>query len=249
MIYVTVLGGTSSKPPALLLHGITPKMITILGAGGGIANEVVKLLSARKEPFRLVARHARPLSGAAEMISADLSDKDQTTSIFVDGLFALIQPRARIVRGRTCAMTAMMYELLKECVRGKGPEDYVFTRITRKGLKPVKDLRKSWTNLCEKIGRPDLIPHDLRRSAARQLRYAGVAESTIMKTGGWLTSSVFRRYCIDNNKDQKIAMAALEQKRAAEKLEREKEQALAQDSPNLRLDEKFKQHVQNGWKQ
>jgi nucleoside-diphosphate-sugar epimerase len=54
-------------------------MVTILGAGGVIANEVVKLLAARKEPFRLVARHARPLSGATERISADLSDKDQTT--------------------------------------------------------------------------------------------------------------------------------------------------------------------------
>ena len=53
-------------------------MITILGAGGVIANEVVKLLSARKQPFRLVARRARPVPAATEMISADLSDKDQT---------------------------------------------------------------------------------------------------------------------------------------------------------------------------
>jgi nucleoside-diphosphate-sugar epimerase len=52
-------------------------MITILGAGGVIANEVVKLLSARKQPFRLVARHARAVPAATEMISADLSDKDQ----------------------------------------------------------------------------------------------------------------------------------------------------------------------------
>jgi nucleoside-diphosphate-sugar epimerase len=53
-------------------------MITILGAGGAIANEVVKLLSARKQLFRLVARKARPVSGATEIISADVSDKDQT---------------------------------------------------------------------------------------------------------------------------------------------------------------------------
>ncbi len=53
-------------------------MITILGAGGVIANEVVKLLSARKQPFRLVARHARAVPAATELISADLSDKDQT---------------------------------------------------------------------------------------------------------------------------------------------------------------------------
>jgi len=52
-------------------------MITILGAGGVIANEVVKLLSARKQLSRLVARHARAVPAATETISADLSDKDQ----------------------------------------------------------------------------------------------------------------------------------------------------------------------------
>ena len=59
-------------------------MITILGAGGVIANEVVKLLSARKQPFRLVARKVRPMLGAAETISADLSEKNQTIRAVAD---------------------------------------------------------------------------------------------------------------------------------------------------------------------
>jgi nucleoside-diphosphate-sugar epimerase len=54
-------------------------MITILGAGGAVGNKVAKLLSARKQPFRLVARKPHPTPGAAELISADLSDQDQTT--------------------------------------------------------------------------------------------------------------------------------------------------------------------------
>ena len=53
-------------------------MITILGAGGAISNEVVKLLAARKLPFRLVGRNPTQTPGASEMVSADLSDKDQT---------------------------------------------------------------------------------------------------------------------------------------------------------------------------
>ena len=52
-------------------------MITILGAGGVIGNELVKLLAVQKQPFRLVARHARPVPSATETISADLTDKDQ----------------------------------------------------------------------------------------------------------------------------------------------------------------------------
>jgi nucleoside-diphosphate-sugar epimerase len=56
-------------------------MVTILGAGGVIANELVKLLCARKRPYRLVARNPRPMGGAAEMISADLSDREQTIRV------------------------------------------------------------------------------------------------------------------------------------------------------------------------
>jgi nucleoside-diphosphate-sugar epimerase len=52
-------------------------MITILGAGGVIGNEVVKLLSVQKQRFRLVARHAHRVPSARETISADLTDKDQ----------------------------------------------------------------------------------------------------------------------------------------------------------------------------
>jgi nucleoside-diphosphate-sugar epimerase len=53
-------------------------MITILGAGGAISNELVKILAQRKQPFRIVGRNPRPVPGATETISADLSDKEQT---------------------------------------------------------------------------------------------------------------------------------------------------------------------------
>ena len=52
-------------------------MITILGGGGAISNELVKLLAAERKPFRLV-RRSPPVQGeAAEAISADLTDKEQ----------------------------------------------------------------------------------------------------------------------------------------------------------------------------
>jgi len=53
-------------------------MITILGAGGAVANELVKLLAARNQPFRIVCRNPRPTHGATETLAADLTDKDQT---------------------------------------------------------------------------------------------------------------------------------------------------------------------------
>lgn len=53
-------------------------MITILGAGGAIGNELVKLLAGRGFPFRLVSRKPTPAAGAAEVVAADLADRDQT---------------------------------------------------------------------------------------------------------------------------------------------------------------------------
>src|SRR6202163_400878 len=53
-------------------------MVTILGAGGAIGNELAKLLVARNQPFRLVGRNPKATHGATETVAADLTDKDQT---------------------------------------------------------------------------------------------------------------------------------------------------------------------------
>ena len=53
-------------------------MITILGAGGAIGNELARLLAAKNQPFRLVSRSPRLAPGATESLAADLTDKDET---------------------------------------------------------------------------------------------------------------------------------------------------------------------------
>ncbi len=53
-------------------------MITILGAGGAIASELVPLLVDHGEPIRLVGRHPRIRPGATELVAADLTDRDAT---------------------------------------------------------------------------------------------------------------------------------------------------------------------------
>ena len=52
-------------------------MITILGAGGAISNELVTRLAAKNQPFRLVGRNPKAASGATETVAADLTNKDQ----------------------------------------------------------------------------------------------------------------------------------------------------------------------------
>ena len=57
-----------------------------------------------------------------------------------------------------------------------------------------------------------LFLYDLRRSAIRNLRRAGVNESVIMKISGHRTAEVFRRYNIVSTDDVSAAMRSLELK-------------------------------------
>ena len=51
-------------------------LTTILGAGGPISNQLVKILSAQGMPLRLVSRNPKPVPGA-ETLAADISDPQQ----------------------------------------------------------------------------------------------------------------------------------------------------------------------------
>ena len=124
--------------------------------------------------------------------------------------------------GREVSMTLPVKALLSQCVCGKTGDNYVFTR---EDGEPVRDFRGSWTNVCEAAKVPGLLFHDLRRTAARNLRRAGVAEGVIMKIGGWKTRSVFERYAIVSQDDIRDAMTSLEAKQ-----QRDNEEAAQQKS-------------------
>jgi integrase len=109
--------------------------------------------------------------------------------------------------GREVVMTEAVFQLLSACIDGKGPENYVFTRSCGK---PVRDFRVTWENACAYAGVPNLLFHDLRRTAARNLRRIGIGENVIMRIGGWKTRSVFQRYDIVDNRDIADAMKKLE---------------------------------------
>jgi integrase len=128
-------------------------------------------------------------------------------------------------QGREVSMTLPVKALLTQCVHGKGPDDYVFTR---EDGKPVRDFRGAWTRACEAAKVPGLLFHDLRRTAARNLRRAGVAEGVIMKIGGWKTRSVFERYAIVSQSDIRDAMTKLEAGQQRENAEAPEEKRTAE---------------------
>jgi integrase len=95
-------------------------------------------------------------------------------------------------------------------------------KMFRVDSKPVFDttnFRKAWNAACVKVGlgKQDkfiyrgLIPHDLRRSAVRNMRKAGVDQTTAMSISGHKTVSVFQRYNIVDVKDKQAAMEKVTQ--------------------------------------
>jgi integrase len=139
----------------------------------------------------------------------------------VAGTIRLEPGTTKNTEGREVSMTLPVRTLLTQCIHGKGQDDHVFTR---EDGKPVRDFRGAWASACEAAKVPNLLFHDLRRTAARNLRRAGVAEGVIMKIGGWKTRSVFERYAIVSQTDIRDAMTKLEAGQQSDKADAAREE-------------------------
>jgi integrase len=62
-------------------------------------------------------------------------------------------------------------------------------------------FRKAFKAAATAIGMAGLVPHDLRRSAVRNFRRAGLSENEGMKLSGHETDSIYRRYDVISDDD------------------------------------------------
>ena len=107
--------------------------------------------------------------------------------------------------GRVFHLTAELRALLEE--RKRIRDEYQRTnnricpRVSHRHGKQIADFRKAWESATKAAGCPGRIPHDLRRTAVRDLVRAGIPERVALTLTGHRTRSVFERYSIVSDGD------------------------------------------------
>lgn len=85
--------------------------------------------------------------------------------------------------------------------------------------KQIGDFRKSWATACALAEVPELLFHDLRRTAGRRLEDAGVPRSVAMRITGHKTESMYLRYAgVRNSRDLQDAARKVQEYRDSNKL-------------------------------
>ena len=171
-----------------------------------------KLLAAlleRLRPFVLLLYTTGVRTGEARKIQWSQVDFDE-------GVIRLSQTQTKNANARVLPLDDELAEMLK-AERKKSGSVFPFT-----------SFRKAWCNACVKVGLGTLdrtgvnkklngdygkygglIPHDLRRSAVRDLIRAGVSQTVAMRISGHKTDAIFRRYNITEDKDLLAAKDSL----------------------------------------
>jgi integrase len=89
------------------------------------------------------------------------------------------------------------------------------TLVFHHGDKPIVDIRKAWHTACKKAGVPNLLFHDLRRSAVKNMDEAGISRDVAMSISGHKTQSMFSRYNITTTKRARQALEQVQVYREA----------------------------------
>src|SRR5262249_15942936 len=115
--------------------------------------------------------------------------------------------------GRVFPFTAELRTILEEqraTADMLGRTGVICQWVFHRNGKRIRRFEKSWKPACRAAGCPGRIPHDLRRTAVRNLVRAGVPERVAMQMTGHKTRSVFERYNIVSSGDLLAAARSMD---------------------------------------
>jgi integrase len=136
---------------------------------------------------------------------------------FESGMIRLTVGQTKSKKARTLPIYGDMERWLRMQQESAKGSRWVFHGAQKK---PVSSKLYGWTEACERAGLPELKFHDLRRSAVRNMKRAGVQDKVAMEISGHRTRSIFDRYNIVDEGDLGNAAQKLEQYSKQRKAER-----------------------------
>ena len=120
-----------------------------------------------------------------------------------DWIIRLPRKNSKNKRPRTLVLVGDLKEIIVRRLAKRLPDcPLVFHR----NGKPIKSFIKAFKRGCKDAGLVELVPHDLRRSGVRNLRRSGNDEKDCMEISGHVTRSMFDRYDIIDEEDQRRAL-------------------------------------------
>ncbi|MCZ6622026.1 MAG: site-specific integrase [Deltaproteobacteria bacterium] len=135
------------------------------------------------------------------------------------GMIRLRRENSKSKRSRALPLLGELQDVIERRVKERRL-DCLF--VFHRGGKQVKSFRKAWDTACVSTGfgrREEkngslkyvgLVPHDMRRSAVRNFRKAGLSENEGMAMSGHVTNSIYRRYDIIDEEDLKESMGKVQ---------------------------------------
>jgi integrase len=136
----------------------------------------------QSEVLPLEWRHVDRKAGEARLEPGTTKNQAGRVFPFTDALKALIDEQWRQHEALAKAGTICRY-------------------VFHRNGKQIKTFKGAWATACEAAGYPGRIPHDLRRSAVRNMERKGLSRSVAMQLTGHKTEAVYRRYAITSDAD------------------------------------------------
>jgi integrase len=124
------------------------------------------------------------------------------------GMIKLLPSKSKNKRPRLLPITGALREIIERRIAVRELScSFVFHRIGRQ----IKSFRGSFATATKLIGHAGVVPHDMRRSAVRNFRKAGLSETEGMMLSGHKTNSIYKRYDIIDEEDLRESMIKVQE--------------------------------------